>query len=771
MRQYPLLLRTLGPVLILVVLVIVPYWRIATMQGVMITNDIFTSDLMNDGFPYRMYLGEALKQGEFPLWYPPVYGGFPLLARAESGICFPPAILFFGLLPPFPALNLLILFTVLTAALGMFAYARRVTGSVSAAMIAGVSFAWCGFLVCHLKHLSMAGTVSLFPLGLLALERAAAAAKRGNAAYPSLALFAAVFGLQILAGHIQTAYYAALVYIPYFIVATTRTGKEKTERGRKVSPWWKRAGAALTAGPMRMFALALLLGAGLGAVQLLPTYELVQLSQRSGGVGFDYASAYAYNPANIVTFAVPYANGDISNATYTGRSVFWEDYGYAGLIVLVLAGLALSGWKSSWHVRFFAVAGAAAYCIVLGPATPVYELLFRILPGMQYFRFPTRFLFVVDGALAVLAAFAAARLFRRAASRFADARRWAIPVLLVAAAAGDVILHNMRQNPVVDMDRWAAPPASAAFLARDSTFFRIYTPGSSETHKQAFALARGWSGDLTPYVEQREFLQPSSNVLYGLSSADGYAQLTPSYVVDVWGDQNSKGGLIFSTARVEGGVFRPGVGFVNILSAANVKYLVSPWPFEDSLVVPEGRVAGAYITRNPRVLPRAYMVGAVRRVHSVDAAKEMIAGGEFRAGREAIVYDRIAMDAAADTGACEAAVTHAGSNQVVIRTSAPGERLLVLADTDYPGWAADIDGVPAVIHRANLTQRAVLVPGGEHEVRFRFSPATVHWGLALTLLCALLVAAGGAVSARRGDQRAAERASALQRSARPGRGI
>jgi len=63
------------------------YWKLSTMQGVLITDDIFASDIMNDGFPYRFYLGEALKAGELPLWYPCVYGGFPLLARAEAGIC------------------------------------------------------------------------------------------------------------------------------------------------------------------------------------------------------------------------------------------------------------------------------------------------------------------------------------------------------------------------------------------------------------------------------------------------------------------------------------------------------------------------------------------------------------------------------------------------------------------------------------------------------------------------------------------------------------
>jgi len=54
------------------------------MQGVMITDDIFASDLMNDSFPARHYLGAMLQHGEFPLWYSSIYGGFPLIARAEA---------------------------------------------------------------------------------------------------------------------------------------------------------------------------------------------------------------------------------------------------------------------------------------------------------------------------------------------------------------------------------------------------------------------------------------------------------------------------------------------------------------------------------------------------------------------------------------------------------------------------------------------------------------------------------------------------------------
>ena len=99
----------------------------------------------------------------------------------------------------------------------------------------------------------------------------------------------------------------------------------------------------------------MLVAAGISAVQLIPTYELVGLTQRSGGVTFDYAANYAYDPANFKTFVAAYANGDISDASYKGKSIFWEDYGYVGVITLLLAMYAsVKGWRNK-HVKFFSI--------------------------------------------------------------------------------------------------------------------------------------------------------------------------------------------------------------------------------------------------------------------------------------------------------------------------------------------------------------------------------------------------------------------------------
>src|SRR5450432_1424848 len=95
----------------IVALILAAFWKVTLMQGVVITDDIFASDLMNENFPYRFALGKALQAGQWPLWVRELYGGFPLLARSEAGVCYPFNIVLFGFLSPYVALNLTILLT------------------------------------------------------------------------------------------------------------------------------------------------------------------------------------------------------------------------------------------------------------------------------------------------------------------------------------------------------------------------------------------------------------------------------------------------------------------------------------------------------------------------------------------------------------------------------------------------------------------------------------------------------------------------------------
>ena len=716
LKKYP----TGLPVLFLVLMIVLPYWKLTTMEGFIITDDIFTSDIMNEGFPYRHYISEALKNGELPTWLPYIYGGIPLLARAEAGVCYPLNLLLFGVLPPYVALNLVILLTLIAAALTMYFYARELEASVAGAVVAALGFSYSGFMVCHIKHLSMVGTVCWFPLGLLFIERAF---KRSD---PKTFLWlGAVLGFQNLSGHTQTAYYSGLVYVSYFIFRWFSL-RRKVVPARKKSKLNEVVQTKFGNTYLRWFAIAMLLAAGVSAVQLIPTYELVGLTQRSGGVTFDYAANYAYDPANFKTFFASFANGDISDASYKGQSIFWEDYGYVGLITLLLALYAsVKGWRSP-HVKFFSVTAVVAYILVLGPNTPVYEAVFHIVPGMKFFRFPTRFLFIVDASLAILAAIGMTRLFEKQRRNFNTTE-----LVLVIIAAADLLYFQLRQNPGVDAQEWLVAPTTVETLRKDKSLFRIYSPGGSEVHKSTFATARGWSENLQPYIDQREFVQASSNVLYGVASADGYAQLTPNYVVDVWGDQN-RSGIIRQTASLEGGTFIPQESFLKIMNLFNVKYIISPWPISSLRLERMEENKGAILYRNPNVQPRAFLVGKYRDARNPDAAKAILLDPTFDPAKEAITYDELSMPGS-NTEKDSVTVEKYSTNEVILNVSSASGGLLVLSDTFYPGWEAHLDEMQTKVYQANICQRAVVVPSGNHTVRFSFVSPSIRWGFVISV--------------------------------------
>jgi hypothetical protein len=64
--------------------------------------------------------------------------------------------------------------------------------------------------------------------------------------------------------------------------------------------------------------------------------------------------------------------------------------------------------------------------------------------------------------------------------------------------------------------------------------------------------------------------------------------------------------------------------------------------------------------------------------------------------------------------------------------------LLVLADTDYPGWTATVDGQPARILRVNGAFRAVEVPAGARQVRFEYRPGWLLPGAIISAAALLL---------------------------------
>ena len=70
--------------------------------------------------------------------------------------------------------------------------------------------------------------------------------------------------------------------------------------------------------------------------------------------------------------------------------------------------------------------------------------------------------------------------------------------------------------------------------------------------------------------------------------------------------------------------------------------------------------------------------------------------------------------------------------EVVIEVELASAGLVVLADFDAVGWWLELDGSPATILRANHAMRAAVVSAGTHRLVYRYEPASLRIGLAIS---------------------------------------
>ncbi len=140
----------------------------------------------------------------------------------------------------------------------------------------------------------------------------------------------------------------------------------------------------------------------------------------------------------------------------------------------------------------------------------------------------------------------------------------------------------------------------------------------------------------------------------------------------------------------------------------------------------------ARIYGNPYAWPRAFLAREVQAVASGAAALDLMAKWQRGIAPRAVV--ELQQGTKLPPGASEeggAVILASEVEHIVIQTKSPREALLVLSDTYFPGWKADVDGVWATILRTNFLFRGVVVPGGSHRVTFRYDPSSVRMGMIL----------------------------------------
>ncbi len=735
-------------------------------------------------YPWRQAALAAVSAGEWPLWNPLVGNGAPLLANYQTAVFYPPNWL--ALVMPLElsfgwlgALHLIL------AGVGMVTLARSLGLRPFGQAMAGLAFGLSQYLVARVGFLSINAAVAWLPWVVWAVERQTrlpAAADTRRRLRPALTL-AATVALLLLAGHAQTAWYVLLLAGAWALWRLL---------GQVVRAGWRmrlqtRSAAWLLA-PM-------LLGAGLAAVQLLPTAELMRASPRAVSADYDFVMTYSFSPWRLLTLVAPDLLGNPARGRYYGYGNYWEDAVYAGAVPLLLALTALIGAvvvRFRWRLRrsngapsegaptaglplFLGGVLFVSVLLALGSNTGVFPFFYAYVPTFNLFQAPARIMLGLVFALALLAGLGADRWQPpqgRALywTRLGTAGAVAFGVVGLAALIG---LPNA--GPVAAQLKTVARALALAGLA-------LFLAGVFSL-LQARLAARAWTAavvafvaldllfagyGLTPGAPPALYRQPSSTAAALAPHLDGHRLFyypVEEQVVkfkrllsfEVFGTPAqafaTRAAQLPNVAAMDGlasaNNFDPLVSarYAGLLEAVeatqspallrlmNVAVLASRAP-RSWLVLAEAPEVGVHFYQVPGTSERAWVVHAARLADDAAAALDLIAAPAFDPATTVVLEAAETQLSPPESDGPDGAETVSWTgtfNTMTVHATLSQPGWVVLADTHYPGWVVRVDGQPAPLLHANYAFRAVAVAAGEHTLEFEYRPRLFQVGLWLSL--------------------------------------
>jgi hypothetical protein len=146
-------------------------------------------------------------------------------------------------------------------------------------------------------------------------------------------------------------------------------------------------------------------------------------------------------------------------------------------------------------------------------------------------------------------------------------------------------------------------------------------------------------------------------------------------------------------------------------------------------------------------LPRAWVVGAQHPVDGDEAALDAITRAGFEARRVAVTERRVpglpteARLAGRPPAGGDARIVRYEPERVVVRSRTTRPALVVLADTQFPGWRAEVDGEEVPVERVDYVFRGVPVGPGVHTVELRYEALSwrIGWIVSVVSFAGLLV--------------------------------
>lgn len=708
-------------------------------------------DVIRELYPWKFFAIDSLKNGTLPWWNPYNFSGNPQLANFQTAAFYPLNIIFF-LLSFNLAWTIFIFIQPILAGFFTYLFVREIGLRKVSAIFSGVVFAFSSYFTAWIEYGNIGHAILWLPLALYLTEKLIK-----NFEWKKVTFLILTLAFSILAGFAQVTIYLYGVVLFYFLYRFFQMEKKKTSH-------------------FLMFLIALAAPMLISVFQLLPTFELFQLSARGAYPKEDLVKLLNPFYYSVTTF-VP----DFFGHPATRNLWFWGTYiervSYFGVIPLLLVLIAFLGKREKPFWFFFGLLGIS-YLLSLD-ILPT-RFILGLNPPILSTTVPTRILalFCFSGAILSgmgLNFWLEKGSFKKMKKIAAVFIFFYLLIWTFVLVAPQIFLPDEWVINLGITKRNLILPTVLAFLGG----FLILSGSIFGQKKKIIALfilaltiadLFYFFHKITPF-SPKEFVYPKTPVFSFLKEKDGidrfwgygiasietnFATFEKVYSTDGSDALHIKryGELI--SASKDGRVKNPvprrdaniaaGYGVEDlknnfyrqrILDLLGVKYIIhknegllSQWQPDDQtfpsqtyeLVWQEGMWQ---VYKNKQVLPRIFLTGdyvvekdsaqIIRRIFDKDFdLKTLILEEEINEKVENGKESKVELKTYTP-------------NKIIISTSTEKPQLLFLSDNYYPGWQAFVDREETKIYRADYSFRAIVVPTGSHEIVFVYKPRFWLW--------------------------------------------
>jgi len=656
------------------------FWDLLWLGGGWIGGDMYSYYM-----PQKLVYQQALQRGDWALWNDIVSLGYPQHAESQTGVFYPLHLLFYSTLSLNDAYHINQLVHYIIAFFGMALLAQSFGLSLRAALLASLVYVYGWFPPRNCLEWAIIGGAWM-PWAIWSLNQFLT-----TRLWRYLIGLSVLICLQLLPGHFVIGFLTILTCIAFTLARLWWIPGFHHDRETPEQPPAHKL-------PL-LIAVMLSLGCAflLAGIQLLPTWQLKQESQRANAV---HDVAYGHLPPGYLSQVVmpwkwygmtPAERDNTLNQmkflTAGSSTNQAEAHLYFGLIPLLLALCGLFPTKqprpfNSPQRLFLWVLALLALTYAFGWWLPIT----RHLPGFSFFIGPGRYGLITTLAIALLAAESADRWFEK----WHPGNRMFVWAIVLAVTLADLYIlpqyvryaFTVPNPPIQYRDQSPVKEFLTDVENETGQPVRLYAPGANLPSLLGFSTVPEYLGiGPAEYYEERLRVPPFPE------TPDGQTSVPPDDEFIAW---NQKAGV------------------THLLTE---QPLSNEWPAELVLKVSDPFLNACW-GRGPNQL--LYL-----------SRLENTRGRWFWQS---------------DTDENRATLVESLPHRKEYLVDAASADQFTVTELMSPGWEVTIDGEPAEAIQQEELFRSVEVPAGEHRIVWTYHPVSFKVGAGFSLLTLLLLA-------------------------------